>query len=265
MQQAIQHSFSAAAASYDHPAGIQPRVAQRLLAEFLPGPAALPASGRILEVGCGTGTLTCELRNRHPGRGILALDLAPGMVARARQRHGDLPGIEFLAADIRAFAPAERFALIASSSALHWIRPLPELFRHLAALLAPGGFLGFAMMTAGTLAELRAARQRVAPHKPAAGSLPRADAALAALRAAGFALQAQAVERHTQPCASGRDLLRGLRAQGIAAGFYGSGASLTRGELARLVHDFDRHHTAITWEVLYVLAGHPGTPAGGST
>ncbi len=279
----IRNSFDAAARSYDQRDGVQPEVVRRL-SELLPekltpiegehererNPQEGGCPARILEVGCGTGALTEVLCSCYPQAHLTALDLAPAMVAAARRRMEERFGaesantVEWYAADVRAFEPAEPFELIASSSALHWVRPLPEVFTRLAGWLRPGGELVCALMTTGTLAELREVRRLVAPHKSeAAHELPDGQAAASAAFHAGLQVR-QASEREVQVrMRSALDLMRMLAAQGTAAGFYGSGAALNRTELARLLHEYDRAHATpgggvlATWRVLYLQAMKP--------
>ena len=256
----IRNSFEAAALSYDRRDGIQPAVVQRLL-EWLP--ETLADSAPILEIGCGTGCLTERLRERYPQHPFCALDLSSAMVAAAQRRlaarFGETAGMVWHTADVQTFEPEGAFGLIASSSALHWVRPLPEALARLAGWLTPGGQLVFALMTEGTLAELHLTRQAVAPGKAAAGlTLPEGQAVVTAAQRAGLAVQAAAEREMQVRMPSARDLLRMLSAQGTAAGIYGS--ALNRTELARLIHEYDRTHAApgggvlVTWRVLYLKA-----------
>lgn len=261
----IRNSFDAAARSYDRRDGIQPEVARRLL-EWLP--ETLADAARILEVGCGTGCLTALLRERYPRSPLGALDLSPAMVAAARRRlaarFAESAGVDWHAADLRAFEPEAAVGLIASSSALHWVWPLPEALERLAGWLAPGGQLVCALMTAGTLAELQAARRAVAPGKAAPDlTLPEGRAVVAATRRAGLVVQAAAEREMQARMRSSLDLLRLLRDQGVAAGVYGAASALNRTELARLTHEYDRTHAApgggvrVTWRVLFLRAVKP--------
>jgi len=56
------------------------------LAEPLLDFAAFPANGDLLDVGCGTGSLTLAMARRWPGRRIVGIDLAEPYVAYARAR-----------------------------------------------------------------------------------------------------------------------------------------------------------------------------------
>ena len=49
--------------------------------------AQLPADGRVLEIGCGNGYVTRQLRER--ARHVDAFDYAENMVSRARANYGE--------------------------------------------------------------------------------------------------------------------------------------------------------------------------------
>lgn len=72
--------------------------------------ASAPSGCRVLEIGAGTGRATAFLA-RTAGR-VTAFDLAPEMIAVARQRLGDRPNVSFFAADMREIALRVRFDLV---------------------------------------------------------------------------------------------------------------------------------------------------------
>jgi SAM-dependent methyltransferase len=58
---------------------------------------------RVLEIGCGAGAFTgllAPLADR-----LLALDIAPAAIARARERHGGREGVEFRVANVVEYEP----------------------------------------------------------------------------------------------------------------------------------------------------------------
>jgi malonyl-CoA O-methyltransferase len=158
-KQAVARSFSEAAADYDQGAQAQRRIADAVAA-LLPEPACLPEGG-ILELGCGTGLLTRHLAARYPGRPILALDLAPGMIDACRARMADAPQVRFVAADAEASLLADQlaadgpWALAAASCTFQWFAdPAAVIERIARRWLAPGGALALGAMLEGSLAEL---------------------------------------------------------------------------------------------------------------
>ena len=70
---------------------------------------ARQVGGPVLELGCGTGRMTIPLAQY--GLEITALDVAPGMLAAARAKAGDLP-IRWLEADVRDFHLGQAFNFV---------------------------------------------------------------------------------------------------------------------------------------------------------
>lgn len=106
--------------------------------------ATVSALGRrrfatALEVGCSIGTLTERLAARC-GR-VLAVDVAPTAVARARRRLDHLAGVTVERRAIPDEMPAGSFDLIVCSEVLYyWDAPgLTAAWRRLASALEPGG------------------------------------------------------------------------------------------------------------------------------
>lgn len=147
-------SFSRAAASYDSVAALQRAVGHSLL-ERLPQPLT---AARWLDLGSGTGFFSRILAERC-GDGGVAVDLAEGMLAHARQQG---------AARHHVAGDAERlplrdgcFELIFSSLALQWCGQFSAVLSEAARVLRPGGMFAFSSLCVGTLDELRASWQAV--------------------------------------------------------------------------------------------------------
>jgi malonyl-CoA O-methyltransferase len=255
----VAHRFSRAARTYDRGAGLHRHVAARLL-ELMPESDQV-GTGRILEVGCGTGVLTGLLRQRYPAASLCVMDVAEGMVDCVRERWEGDPAMEFVVSDVRTFKTARPFNLIVSSSALHWATPLERTLATLHEALEPGGGLCVAVMTDGTLGELHRLRREIAPAKMPAGRLPSREEMLLAVVGTGFTVtgcEDEAIQARYQ---SADDFLRTIHAQGLTAGAVSRAASpLSRSELAQLRHDYDEtcHDEAggvhATFEVLYLAS-----------
>jgi len=154
----VRRSFEEAAAAYDAAAVLQREVADRLV-ERLSLIKLQPAV--ILDAGAGTGYATAALARRYPKARLLALDLAHGMVGRARRRFGFLArrfgGHGFVCGDVECLPLADASVdLIFSSLTLQWCQPLDRAFAEFRRVLRPGGLLLFASMGPDTLKELRA-------------------------------------------------------------------------------------------------------------
>lgn len=102
----------------------------------------LVAPRRIVDLGCGSGGVTLLLAQRWPGARILALDSSAEMLTKARTRS---TAIEWQHADLAAWRPSERFDLLFSNAALHWLSDHAGLFSRLGEALAPGGVLAVQM------------------------------------------------------------------------------------------------------------------------
>ena len=116
----------------------RPGYPDRMAAEivFLAG---LPAGGRILEVGCGSGHCTALFASR--GYDITALEPGPGMARVARRRFAGQSNVRLIESTLEAWEPdAGGFDLILAASSLHLVEP-EYRFTKPARLLRPGGAL----------------------------------------------------------------------------------------------------------------------------
>lgn len=149
-------AFAAAAQRYDESAHVQRIVAHRLAARASSEQIAPDAD--ILEIGCGTGLLTREIRKTWPDARLTATDIAPEMIA-ATAGH-DL-GARLIVMDGEAPELGdEQFDLILSSLTFQWFDDLPRTLVRLHALLKPGGLLCFATMGAQSFESWRKAHEQ---------------------------------------------------------------------------------------------------------
>lgn len=111
------------------------------IVEHLTGPAP-----RLLDLGCGPGSLITRARQRFPMANLTGVDLDPFLLELARQGHPD--SAAFIQADYcqdgwTAALPGAPFDAITSVSAVHYLAPaqLDPLLKALASHLRPGGVL----------------------------------------------------------------------------------------------------------------------------
>lgn len=176
-KQHVRRHFSCHAREYDLYARVQQKVAQRLAAQL--GEQQIPFS-RALEVGCGTGLLSQQLRRFHPGINLVLSDIAHGMSQYVQQT---LPESPVCDADAAALPfSADSFGLVVSSSVYQWLNDLPNAFSEISRVLQADGLLLLALFGEKTLFELRTSHQSVLPEnkKSHVQSFP----ALARVRAA---------------------------------------------------------------------------------
>ena len=116
------------------------RTRRRLVAQ-----AELTPGHRVLEVGCGTGSLLIDIGRRHPAVELVGLDPDPKALARA-ERKARRAGVR-LRLD-RGFSDAmpyedASFDRVLSSLMYHHVPPdeKPAMFREIHRVLKPGGRL----------------------------------------------------------------------------------------------------------------------------
>jgi len=144
----VAHAFSRAAPHYAHRAKAQQAMAERLL-ERLPRYA-----DSVLDLGCGPGDLTAELAQYYgEDCTVSGLDLAPGMLAEARKRHG--ASAIWLCADAADLPlPSARFDLVVSNLAIQWCPDLDAVFGEIHRVLRPGERALINTLGPGTLNEI---------------------------------------------------------------------------------------------------------------
>jgi ubiquinone/menaquinone biosynthesis C-methylase UbiE len=118
--------------------------------------ACVPAPGRILDVGCGTGYLLGRLAARAPQAEVLAgIDAASAMIEAARDAAADVR-LQFVVGVAEQLPwPEASFDLVVSTTSFdHWADQRAGLAQ-CARVLAPGGYLVladlFSMLLAPTL------------------------------------------------------------------------------------------------------------------
>jgi trans-aconitate 2-methyltransferase len=120
---------------------------------------ALSGGERVLDLGCGDGTLTAEIADRLPRGSVLGIDASAGMIAAARAlQRGNLEFRRLRAED--ADFEAE-FDVVFSNATLHWVKDHRRLLRSCARSLKPGGRLRFNFAGDGNCSTFNAAVGRL--------------------------------------------------------------------------------------------------------
>jgi trans-aconitate methyltransferase len=112
---------------YAHHAGFVPALGADILEKLAP-----IAGERILDLGCGDGSLTERLVER--GALVVGVDASPEMVAAARAR-----GIDARLMDATQLAFHQQFDAVFSNAVLHWIPDQDAVVAGVAEALVPGG------------------------------------------------------------------------------------------------------------------------------
>ena len=148
------------------------RARQRLLDQ-----AGVQPHHRVLDVGCGTGTLAVLIKRRYPTVDVTALDPDPKALARARrkaERAGVTLTLERGFADALPY-PDRTFDRVFSSMMFHHLEDAARdtALREMRRVLLPGGRLEFVDFTApssgghGALGRLVHAHHRLKDNSPA--------------------------------------------------------------------------------------------------
>ncbi len=91
---------------------------------------------RILDVGCGTGTLSAAIARQ--GAAVTGVDNSAEMIASAREKYD---GVRFEVVDGQALTYSNEFDAVFSNAALHWMPRADDVLRGVERALVPGGRL----------------------------------------------------------------------------------------------------------------------------
>ncbi len=148
----VKQSFASAVDSYDAMASLQRQVGLQLLQHFPMG----SMDKCIVDIGCGTGFLTQQLRALPLVEKVLAVDIALSMVQRTKAKIGK--GTHYICADAE-FIPLKNQSvdMIISNLALQWCQNLSMVFNGFKNTLKKNGSVMFSTFGPTTLQELKQA------------------------------------------------------------------------------------------------------------
>lgn len=105
-----------------------------------------PAAARLLDLGCGPGSLMAVLLEGLPAAEVTGVDFDPTLLLLGRERLAPFsPRVRLALLDLRdpawSAAVGGPFDAVVSATALHWLErePLAALYGQIARLLRPGG------------------------------------------------------------------------------------------------------------------------------
>ncbi|MFI1568742.1 class I SAM-dependent methyltransferase [Streptomyces sp. NPDC020490] len=120
---------------------------------------------RVLDLACGTGSITARLLARFPRATSTGVDLDPALLTIARGTFAGDERVTFVEADLKdpdwpALLPHDTYDAVLTATALHWLRAegLRTLYGRIAGLVRHGGvFLNADHMTDDTTPRINAA------------------------------------------------------------------------------------------------------------
>ncbi|KRE49652.1 malonyl-ACP O-methyltransferase BioC [Paenibacillus sp. Soil522] len=275
---AIRRQFNrSAAGSYDRHAHVQRIMADNLAKKLLKAmDHGETTKLNIVEIGCGTGTLTEMLVNDWPGASITALDIAPAMIEVAEQRvkasnecGSSSSRVRFLLADVEKWASdasAESFDIIVANACFQWLSRPSETLGKLRRLLRAEGLLVFTTFGPDTFRELHEAFNAV---YRASGIEPQRHGLSfqssgewqSLLQEAGFSTIQFENSIQTEKYATARDFLHSVKAVGAST----SEAAVLRGLSTRqlfagMYKEYENKFSipggvAATYDLLFIQAG----------
>ncbi len=135
----------------------------RLAGEEVLADIAPPEPASVLDLGCGDGRLAALMLEARPSVGrVVAVDVSPPMLERARARFADDRRVEVregdLAVPLDPLAALGPFDVVVSGFAIHHLEDgrKRELFGEVSRLLAPGGWFANLEVVACATPELHA-------------------------------------------------------------------------------------------------------------
>jgi len=160
----VRRSFDEAAKTYDTAAVVPSEIRNRLM-ERLDFVKLQPKV--VLDLGAGTGHSSKALKVRYKSAEVLAIDLAPRMLAEADRQQSWLRKFHRIAGDAHRLPIKDASTqLVFSNLMLEWCHDPDAVFQEIRRVLQPGGLLTFATLGPDTLRELREAWRKLdaCPH-----------------------------------------------------------------------------------------------------
>lgn len=243
----IRRRFSRALSTYREHAVAQQRIGE-YLASLLP--VYTNASfQKALEIGCGTGGFTRELKQCARIEEWEMNDLCGDCFQAIRSLFPQAAPV-FWPGDAASLSFAGPYDLIASASAFQWMEDLPSFFEKLASLLKPSGVLLFNTFTPGNLKEIKQLTGKGLAYPPSSH--------IRAWLEPSFELLHEEETRISLSFRTPLDVLRHLKYTGVTA--TGDGTSWTRGKqetfcnLYRQLFATETNEVTLTYQPLYILA-----------
>lgn len=101
---------------------------------------ALRPGMRILDIGCGTGSITKDIAEVvGPSGYVIGIDHTDSFIQEGKKSFGDIQNLELIHCDLLDFEIDEKFDLIVSARTFQWISTLDKAIDKVKSLLKPNG------------------------------------------------------------------------------------------------------------------------------
>jgi len=97
-------------------------------------------SGRLLDIGCGTGVLLEKVARTRPALELFGIDPVPAMIEQSKRKLNGRAVLQIGAAEAIPFADGF-FDVVVSSNVFHFIREPKRALSEIKRVLAPAGLL----------------------------------------------------------------------------------------------------------------------------
>lgn len=139
-------SFEFDGEKYKEASSHQKEWGKKLISEL-----SLKGDERILDLGCGDGTLTTELARLAPGGFVVGIDASKGMIDTACEGR-DRDNVKFELMDINDIVFVDEFDVVFSNATLHWIKNHNKLLKNVFNSLKDNGVVRFNFAADGNCA-----------------------------------------------------------------------------------------------------------------
>lgn len=109
----------------------------------------LNGTEKVLDLGCGDGKATMAIVEKVPEGQVVGIDRSPNMIQEAKSVWAHIPNLSFKMMDAADFSFTQKFDLITSFFALHWVVDHAPVLKCAAASLKEGGRILFYFLTGG--------------------------------------------------------------------------------------------------------------------
>jgi malonyl-CoA O-methyltransferase len=231
---ATARTFSAPRDDYARWAVAQSQAAEELLVKL---PDASDQINKLVDLGCGQGTLTGRLSEKYPDAQIWGIDLAEGMISQAAQSFPDKKNINWVTGDLEKFDGRD-FSIVTSNYALQWVDSLQSVCDRVYDSLADGGIFALAVPIEGAFGEFYNAYESAIGKEFEGVRLRHPKNYLAAISAAGFTDCESFKSEIRLEYRSATEALHSFRAIGATFQFHSEYRPLSITQMRRLLRTY---------------------------